>query len=152
MASTKSFEVSGSPSIDDALRIRRLAEVRATCLEQLDHIPGYVDRELYFQAFARLWRAFQLFLQALFLSRRIYPISYDKWIREQVEGILGLPELYARLPGLFEISRFESDEVVAKAALLRRLLDEYVPDDATAAAGPQREPVTGPLGEPAAES
>jgi predicted nucleotidyltransferase len=116
------------PFYDDALRLRRLAEVRATCVEQLDHIPGYVDRELYFQAFARLWRAFQLFLQALFLSRCIYPISYDKWIREQVEGILGLPELYVRLPGLFEISRFESDEVVSKAVLLRQLLDAYVPD------------------------
>jgi predicted nucleotidyltransferase len=121
---------------DDALRLRRLAEVRATCVEQLDHIPGYVDRELYFQAFARLWRAFQLFLQALFLSRRVYTISYDKWIREQVEGIPGLPELYVRLPGLFEISRFESDEVVAKAVLLRSLLDAYVPEGATAVTEP----------------
>lgn len=116
------------PYYDDALRMRRLAEVRATCLDQLVHIPGYVDRELHFQAFARLWRAFQLFLQALFIHRRTYPIAYDKWIREQVEGILGLPELYAQLPGLFEIGRFESNEIMHKGEALQRLLDEYIPD------------------------
>lgn len=115
------------PFYDDELRRKRLGEVRRQCVDYVDHIPPYVSRDLYFQAFSRLWRAFQLFLQALFLHRRTYPIAYDKWIREQVAEVLGLPELYAQLPGLFEIGRFESDEVVGKAAHLRRLLDEYVP-------------------------
>ncbi len=81
---------------------------------------------LYFQAFARLWGAFQMFLQALFIARRTYPIAYDKWIHEQVVEILGLPELYERLPHLFEIGRFESAELVDKAQDLQRLLDAYV--------------------------
>lgn len=115
------------PFYDDSLRRKRLEEVRRQCEDYLAHVPSFVERELYFQAFSRLWRAFQLFLQALFLSRRRYPIAYDKWIHEQVVDILKLPDLYPQLPGLFEIGRFESDEVVTKAALLQRLLDEYVP-------------------------
>jgi hypothetical protein len=74
----------------------------------------------------RLYRAFRGFLQGLHVSRRVYPIAYDKWIREQVVEILGLPELYARLPRLFEVQRFESDELAGKAEELQRLLEAYV--------------------------
>jgi hypothetical protein len=81
-----------------------------------------VERELYFQSFARLHWAFDLFLQALFIARRTYPIADNKWIREQVVEILGLPELYEKLPGLFEIQRFESAELAEKADELRQLL------------------------------
>ncbi len=115
------------PYYDEELRAVRLAEVRKFCINNLDHIPLYVARGLYFQSFDRLWKAFQEFLQALFIARRTYPIAYDKWVREQVEGILGLPELYRQLPHLFEIQRFESDELAEKAAALRRLLDQYAP-------------------------
>jgi hypothetical protein len=118
------------PFYDEDLRRKRLGEVRRQCVDYLSFIPSYVERELYFQAFSRLWRGFQLFLQALFLSRRTYPIAYDKWIHEQVADVLGLPDLYAQLPHLFEISHFESDELVARGALLQRLLDENVPAEA----------------------
>ena len=116
------------PYYGDDLRRQRLAEVRWCCAHVLDHIPPYVARGLYFQAFARLWSAFRIFLQALFIAHRTYPIAYDKWIRDQVVDILGLPELYARLPGLFEIGRLESDDLVGKARDLRDLLDAYVAD------------------------
>jgi hypothetical protein len=53
-------------------------------------------------------------------------IAYDKWIREQVVEILGLPELYARLPRLFEVQRFESDELAGEAEELQRMLEAYV--------------------------
>lgn len=115
------------PYYDEDLRQRRLAEVRWCCQHYLDHIPPYIERGLYFQSLGRLWAAFQMFLQALFISRRTYPIAYDKWIHEQVVEILGLPELYAGLPHLFEITRFESDELAGKARDLQRLLDTYVP-------------------------
>jgi len=114
------------PYYDEGLRRRRLGMVTRYCLNNLDHIPPYVERGLYFQSFKRLWDAFGEFLQALFISRRTYPIAYDKWIGEQVEEILGLPELYERLPRLFEIGRFESREMAAKAADLRRLVEQYV--------------------------
>jgi len=83
-----------------------------------------VARGLYFQSFNRLYDAFREFLQALFISCRTYPIAYDKWIREQVEEILGLPDLYQRLPRLLEISHFESDEIAQKAEELRGLLED----------------------------
>jgi hypothetical protein len=110
------------------LRQQRLAGVRWNCQHYLAHIPLYVERGLYFQSFSRLWAAFQMFLQALFISRRTYPIAYDKWIREQVVDILGLPELYAHLPHLFEIGHFESAELVEKANSLQRLLDAWIPE------------------------
>ena len=100
--------------------------VRRYCLNNLAHVPLFVERGLCFQAFQRLWHAFGEFLQALFISRRVYPIAYDKWIREQVEEILGLPELYSDLPHLFEIGHFESQEIAQKARELVALVGRYV--------------------------
>jgi predicted nucleotidyltransferase len=114
------------PFYGDDLRAERLVAARATCLGYLERIPWFLDRELWFQALARLQGAFQWFLLALHVSRRTYPIAYDKWIREQVVDNLGLPELYARLPHLFEITRLESRELEEKAADLRALVDTYL--------------------------
>lgn len=113
------------PYYADELRRERLAMVRRYCLNNLDHIALYVERGLYFQCFDRLYNAYREFLQALFIARRAYPIAYDKWIREQVEEILGLPELYHQLPGLFEIHHFESKEIAHKAETVRLLLATY---------------------------
>jgi len=114
------------PYYDEKLRGERLGMVCRYCRNNLDHIPLYVDRRLYFQAFHRLYDAFREFLQALFISHRTYPIAYDKWIREQIEDILGLPELYGQLPKLFEIKHFESQEITHKAEDLCNLLEIYV--------------------------
>jgi predicted nucleotidyltransferase len=114
------------PYYDEAMRRERLEMVRRFCLNNLDHIPLYVERELCFQSFRRLYNAFGEFLQALFILRRIYPIAYDKWVREQIVDILGLPELYAQLPRLFEIQHFESREIANKAETLKQLLEQYV--------------------------
>jgi predicted nucleotidyltransferase len=115
------------PFYDDSLRRERLKSGRWFVLENnLARIPWFVDRELYFQAFDRFYRAFQGFLLGLHVSRRTYPLAYNKWIREQVVENLGLPELYERLPGLFELDRFESRAIEAKATELRRLVEEYV--------------------------
>jgi predicted nucleotidyltransferase len=114
------------PYYDEKLRQKRLATVRQFCLNNLDHVPLYVNRGLYFQAFDRLYNAFQEFLQALFISRRTYPIAYDKWIREQIEEILGMPEFYRQLPKLLEIKHFESQEIALKARELNRLFEKCV--------------------------
>jgi hypothetical protein len=114
------------PYYGDELRAERLAMARGYCLNNLDHIPSYVTRGLYFQSFGRLYDAFGEFLQALFIARRVYPVAYDKWIREQIVDILGLPDLYPHLPHLLEITHFESDEIAGKGRDLRALLQEYV--------------------------
>ncbi len=113
------------PYYAESLRKERLAQVHHYFQNNLEHIPLFLERGLHFQAFDRLCHAFQEFLQALFIAKRRYPIAYDKWIREQVEEILGLPGLYEQLPMLFEIRRFESHEIGAKAKDLRRLMEEY---------------------------
>jgi predicted nucleotidyltransferase len=115
------------PYYSEELRRHRLERVRWYCLNNLHHIPPYIERGLYFQAFDRLYNGYQEFLQALFIARRTYPIAYNKWIREQVEEILGLPELYAQFTHLFEIKHFESDEIPDKAKEVEELLDNYVP-------------------------
>ena len=81
-----------------------------------------------FHAFHRLYLAFQGFLQALFIARRRYPIAYDKWIREQVEGILGLGELYARLPAVVGVDRLALSGLTTGAEELRALLDQWAPE------------------------
>ena len=115
------------PYYDETLRRDRLLMVRQYCLNNLDHIPSYIERGLHFQCFNRFYDAFREFLQALFIARRTYPIAYDKWIQEQIVEILGLPELYHQLLCLFEIQNFESREILDKANILRGLLDEYAP-------------------------
>jgi hypothetical protein len=114
------------PYYDERLRARRLEQVLTYGQNNVDHVGWFVQRGLYFQAFSRLYDAEREFLQALFISRRTYPIAYDKWIREQIVEILGLPALYPELASLFEIGHFESDELTAKAARLERLYREYV--------------------------
>ena len=116
------------PYYSDELRRERLAQARKYCLNNLDHIPPYVERGLHFQAFQRLHNAFKEFLQALFISRRIYPIAYDKWIREQIEDILGMPELHRQFVSLLEITHFESLEIAQKAAKLESLFHAYIVD------------------------
>ena len=96
--------------------------VRDACHYDLEHVPFFVARGLYFQAFDRLYKAFQEFLQALFIARRTYPVAYNKWIREQVEGRLGL---YRQLPAVLELGRLESAEVERNARALHRLLDDW---------------------------
>jgi predicted nucleotidyltransferase len=113
------------PYYSEMLRASRLRMLRAACAYDLDFIPFYVGRELYFQAFDRLYKAFQEFLQALFIARRTYPLAYNKWIRLQVEHWLGLPALYRALPTILSVSNLESDELTHKSHMLRDLLKQW---------------------------
>jgi predicted nucleotidyltransferase len=113
------------PYYNEELRRKRLERVRWYCLNNLHHIPLYLERGLYFQSFDRLYNAYLEFLQALFIARRTYPIAYNKWIHEQIVEILGLPELYEQLTHLFEIKQFESHEIADKAKEVEELLNTY---------------------------
>jgi hypothetical protein len=113
------------PYYGEELRLRRLAMVREACARDLEAIPRFLRRGLYFQAFDRLYKAFQEFLQALFVARRTYPLAYNKWIREQVSEWLSLPELYQELPPILSVRRIEGDEIGEKADALRILLERW---------------------------
>jgi hypothetical protein len=115
------------PYYADSLRHERLEAARWFVLDNnLARIPWFLDRQLYFQAFDRFYRAFQGFLLGLHIARRTYPIAYNKWIREQVVENLGLPDVYDRLPVLFELHPFESRALEAKSESLRKLVEEYL--------------------------
>jgi len=113
------------PYYGEDLRYERLEMVRAACAYDLEHVPFFVRRELYFQAFDRLYKSLQEFLQALFIARRVYPLAYNKWIRMQVEEWLGLPELYSALPPLISVGNIESGELVDRASHLKDLLERW---------------------------
>ena len=111
------------PYYDAALQSDRLRMATQSCEYDLSCIRPYLERGLHFQAFDRLTVAFQKFLQALFISRRVYPIAYNKWIKMQVETWLGMPDLYSKLPSILSVCNIESFETAEKSAMLKILLD-----------------------------
>jgi predicted nucleotidyltransferase len=114
------------PFYSEEHRKKRLSMVMGFCENNLDHIPVYVERKLYFQAFDRLYNAYREFLQALFISKRRYPIAYNKWIKEQIKDILILPDLYERLVQLISVQNIESTQLLDKERLLRNLIRDYI--------------------------
>ena len=112
------------PYYNEDLRLERLTMVKAACTYDLDHIPFFIKRELYFQALDILMKAFQEYLQALFIAHKTYPIAYNKWIKEQFEKWLKKPDLYPKLSPILSISNIESNEINEKAKMLRGLLSD----------------------------
>ena len=111
------------PYYDEALRVQRLGMVRQACQLNIARLEFYVGRGLYFQAFDRLYHAFQELLQAVFISRRVYPIAYNKWMREQIVDWLNLPALYAGLAPILQVRQLESPELIEHGQAVLRLLD-----------------------------
>src|SRR5437667_10443048 len=66
------------PYYREDLRLSRLAMVREACARDLEAIPFYLGRGLYFQAFDRLYKPFRDLLQAPFASRRLLPLIYNQ--------------------------------------------------------------------------
>jgi len=112
------------PYYDQALRLERFDMIRIGCQYDIDHIPIFVNRGLFFQALDILHQAFQKFLQVLFIGARVYPIAYNKWIKYQIEEILGKPKLYKKLPPILSLRDVESNEIITKAEMLQQLLNQ----------------------------
>jgi len=111
------------PYYDEELRLQRFTMTRNACQYDLNHIPFFIRRGLYFQAFDILYKAFQEYLQTLFIANKTYPIAYNKWIKEQVVNWLNKPDLYPKLSPILSVSNIESNEINEKAKMLRELLD-----------------------------
>jgi hypothetical protein len=111
------------PYYSDKLRATRLAEALKYARNDLDHIPVYAERGLYFQCLKRLHHAVEETVQALFIAARTYPIAYDKWVEEQVSEILGRPDLYTRLVQVVTIPELSAPVLRERAALLSAVLD-----------------------------
>jgi hypothetical protein len=117
------------PFYNNELRAVRLKDARMYVVNDLEHVPLMIKRDEPFHAFHRLYLAFQGFLQALFITRRTYPIAYDKWIREQVEDLLGLPELYQELPAIIGVRDLDLAELMRSTDRLKQLLEEETTDE-----------------------
>jgi hypothetical protein len=112
------------PFYNDELQRERLKASINACEYDLRHIPFFVKRELYFQAFDILCKAFQEYLRTLFIANKTYPIAYNKWIKEQVVKWLNKPDLYPKLSPIISVSNIESNEINDKAILLSELLHD----------------------------
>jgi hypothetical protein len=110
------------PYYNDELRLQRLSMLQNACNYDLDHIPFFIKRGLYFQAFDILCKAFQEYLQTVFIVNKVYPIAYNKWIREQVVQWLNKPYLYPKLSPVLSVNNIESNEINRKVKMLRELL------------------------------
>lgn len=111
------------PYYNEELRLIRLTASRNACEYDLSHIPFFINRGLHFQAFDILYKAFQEYLQTLFIANKTYPIAYNKWIKEQVSKWLNKPDLYPSLSPILSVSNIESNEINHKADMLRLLLN-----------------------------
>jgi predicted nucleotidyltransferase len=111
------------PYYEDALRMERMEMIERSCNYNLDHVPLLTARGLHFHAFDILYRAFQEYLQLLFMANQTYPIAYNKWIKEQIVKWLGRPELYPKLSPILSVHNIESNEINDHAKMLRELLN-----------------------------
>lgn len=112
------------PYYNEELRLQRLLMTRNACEYDLNHIPLFIKRELYFQAFDILIKAFQEYLQVLFIANKKYPIAYNKWIKYQIIELLNRPDLYPKLSPILSVSNIESNEINDKVKMLRALLND----------------------------
>lgn len=114
------------PYYNEDLRLQRFKMVKDACNYDLDHIPFFTKRGLYFQAFDTLYKAFQEYLQLVFIANKTYPISYNKWIKEQIVKWLNKPGLYPKLLPILSVKNIESNEINEKAETLRGLLNNVL--------------------------
>jgi predicted nucleotidyltransferase len=112
------------PYYSEKLRKYRLNRTIKFCMNHLDHIDQFVKRGLHFQAYDRLYSSIQGFMQALFIKNKIYPIAYDKWIKDQYYDLLKRPDLYKKIVEIISIKNFESNEINLKAKKLMGLIDK----------------------------
>jgi predicted nucleotidyltransferase len=120
----KALQEKWLPYYNEDLRLRRFEMTRNACNYDLDHIPFFVNRKLYFQAFDILCKAFREYLETLFIANKTYPIAYNKWIKEQIVNWLNKPELYPKLSPILSVTNIESTEINDKAKMLRELLND----------------------------
>ncbi|HMG68508.1 MAG TPA: hypothetical protein VK588_12510 [Chitinophagaceae bacterium] len=120
----RQLQIKWLPYYDDDLRLIRLTAIHNACNYDLDHIPFFIKRGLHFHALDILSKAFQEYLQTLFIAQRTYPVAYNKWIKEQVVEWLNDEKLYAKLPPILSINNIESNEINEKAKMIRDLLND----------------------------
>jgi predicted nucleotidyltransferase len=122
----KELQAKWLPFYGRDLRKERIEMVRGACAYDIGRVSRFFDRNLPFHAFDILYKAYQEFLQGVFICRQTYPVAYNKWIHEQIVEWLELPELYEDLVKVLSIKQLESEDILKSAQLLASLLDRWV--------------------------
>ena len=112
------------PYYKNSLRQSRYKMAYEACLYDLEHVPFYAERGLLFQAFDRLYKAHQEFLQALFIGKKVYPLAYNKWIEWQLAHLLKLHNLTEQLARTITVQKFDAEHLTTAAEWLKTLLKE----------------------------
>jgi predicted nucleotidyltransferase len=111
------------PYYSELLRKERIEQLTEACYYDLDYLLFTKKRELHFHALYLLNKVFQEYLQLLFITNKIYPLAYNKWILYQVTELLQKPDLYTDLPHLLSVGDIEGNDVLEKVDIFRKLLE-----------------------------
>ncbi|MFK7806063.1 MAG: hypothetical protein AB8G95_30820, partial [Anaerolineae bacterium] len=120
----KQLQTKWLPYYDPVLQQSRYTMVYNACLYDLEHVYFYAQRDLFFQAFDRLYKAHQEFLQMMFIGQQVYPIAYNKWIAYQLRDLLNMPGLADTLRPLLAIQQLDARNLNGAANKLRALVEE----------------------------
>lgn len=113
------------PFYSDALRQERLDGTNSEFNYKTWKTRWLADRGEYLAAFETLLEAQRIFLQHLFIKERKYPIDYVKWLKEQCETILGMPELYPKLADIIEGIKLNKAGITKKIAMLEQMMQQH---------------------------
>lgn len=114
------------PYYSDELRNQRLTEARNSALESAEYVAWDHGRGHHYLALKRLQTSFEYFLHGLFISKRIYPIAYDKWLQEQFRDLLNMPQLYGHLTNILKIPEISGDSLNQSADQIKKLVGSFL--------------------------
>lgn len=113
------------PFYSDSLRKERLDGTNREFCYKTWKTRWLAERGEYLSALDTLLEAQRIFLQHLFIKERKYPIDYVKWLKEQCETILDMPELYPKLTRVVEGIKLNKEGIAEKVALLEQVMQHY---------------------------
>jgi predicted nucleotidyltransferase len=113
------------PFYDDRLRKIRLQATATEFQHKTWKARWLAERGEYTAALYSLLEAQRIFIQHLFIKERKYPIDYVKWLREQCEGILRMPDLYQELASTLRGIELTQEGIAERSAMVEALFAKY---------------------------
>jgi len=113
------------PFYDEGMREVRLQATTAEFRYKTWKARWLAERGEHTAALYSLLEAQRIFMQHLFIKERKYPIDYVKWLGEQCEEILQMPDLYHELMSVLEGINLTLEGIGERVALLEALFGKY---------------------------
>jgi predicted nucleotidyltransferase len=113
------------PYYDDALRSVRMEALKREFAYKSARVARNAERGNLLMALEDLVYAWREFAQLVFMSKRVYPVSYDKWLAQQDQRLLGSKLLCEANSEVFGDAGLNTEQGLKHAAdRLRRLFAE----------------------------